>query len=799
MREWSLAPGAPLALNLAADFRLCTTDTLDDQNWELEIGSGDPPALALCTTYGLRARLMRLFPSFSMGGQSVSNPAGFTRPPRLRRFYPNFLLLDLSPFPGVEVVAEYWAPDPHAVAGRFTVTNRIGATLSLLLELCGQLVPLEGQSLAPASMHSVNVLTGQTSGLAPVVFLTGGPQTGPAPYPSLAMDLSLAPGSSRCLTWVQAALASASDSFEFARRIASRSWDAERARIELVNAAQTVEIRTGDPDWDAALALSQKAAFGLFFSPSQSLPSPSFVLSRLPDHGYSPRRDGRDYSSHWNGQSPLDGITISGLLPGAPELAAGLVRNFLVGQAQDGGVDSSPDLAGQRENWLAAPLLASLACWSYHRTLDKKFLHEVQAGLNAFFRNWFTESHDRDQDGFPEWDHPLQTGLEDNPAFTLWQAGGQGAGIEFVESPSLLAMLYREALSLAQIAEVLGQSKEAKRMKVRAEELRLLTGQCWDASAGLYHNRDRASHRCPAGKTLGRPRRAGQLAMNHAFRQPERLLVRIKVKGDATPSPEVVLHGLDGEKPQTEQLVREDFQWGAGLGVAPSRNLYTRLEMVEVAGLGTRDLVSLQVMDLSEEDISLFLPLWAGIPDLAQAGSMLRQALLAPDRFGRPFGIPACIQPAPPGGPVEPDVAASSTCQAVHLPWNALIGEGLLAYGFRDEAARLVTQLMSAVIQDLKKQHTFHRAYHSVTGVGIGGRNALQGLAPVGLFLDTLGVRLHSQRRITLSGKNPFPWPVTVKYRNLTVIRQADQTQVVFPDGQMLTLNDPTEAVVSAD
>jgi hypothetical protein len=794
MREWTLGPGAPMALNLAADFRVCASDYLNDQNWELEIGGGDPPALALCTTYGLRARLMRIFPHFSMGGQPVADPAGFTRPPRLRRFHPNFLLLDLSPFPGIDVVAEYWAPDPHAVAGRFTVTNRTAGSLALLLELCGQLVPLDGQGLAPASMHSVNILTGRTSGLAPVLFLTGGPQPGPAPYPSLAIDLNLAPGSSRCLTWVQAALAEASDSFELARRTASRSWEAERARIELVNASQTVEIHTGDPDWDAALALSQKAALGLFFGPSQFLPRPSFVQSRQPDQGYSPRGDGRDYSSTWSGQTPLEAAYLASLLPGAPDHAAGLVRNFLAVQAQDGAVDWKPGLAGQRGNWLAAPLLASLAWQAYQNSLDKQFLREVQDGLNAFFRSWFTETHDRDRDGFPEWDHPLQTGLEDNPAFTLWQAGGQGAGISFAESPALSAMLYREALSLAHMAEVLGQSKEAKRLKVRAEGLRLLTGQCWDASTVLYHYRDLTSHRCPEGKTLGRPRRAGNLTMHHSFKQPERLLVRITIKGDVIPSPEVTLHGLEGESPRSERFTREDFQWGAGLAVATSRNLYTRLELVEVSGLGKRDLVTLQVMDLSGEDISLFLPLWAGIPDLPHAGALVHQTLVTTGRFGSPFGIPAASS----GWLDETEPAANSTWQAVHMPWCALIGEGMLTYGFRDEAAQLVTRLMSAVIPNLKEQHAFRQAYHSETGAGMGGRNALQGLAPVGLFLDTLGLRIHSQRRVTLSGKNPFPWPVTVKYRGLTVTRQAEQTLLTFPDGQTLTLKDPTEAVLSA-
>ena len=800
MRDWNLAPGDPLALTLAADFRLCIPDYVNDQIWELETGRGDPPALALSTTYGLRARLMRLFPRFTLGTQAVTDPARFLQPPRLRHFYPNFLLLDFSPFPGLDVVAEYWTPDSHTTAGRFNVTNHTAGPITLLLELCGQLAPLDaGQNLAPLHMQSNNVLAGRTSDLAPVIFLTGGPRLGPGTYPSLALDLALDPAGSRCLPWAQAALASPSDSLNLARRTVARPWVAELARIEHINAAQTIDIHTGDPDWDAALALSQKAAFSLFFGPNQNLPNPSFVLARQLDQGYSPCGDGTDYSPLWNGQPPLEAAYLASLLPGAPQLAAGLVRNFLAVQAADGAVDWKPGLAGQRGRWLAAPLLASLAWQTYQRTLDADFLRAVQPGLQAFTQCWFDAARDRDQDGFPEWDHPLQTGLEDNPAFTVWQAGGQGAAISAAESPALSAMLYREILSLACIAGALDQPRERERLKARSAKLRLLTEECWDDTAVLYHNRDRATHRSPTGKTLGRQPGNGKLSLDQSFPAPVRLLVRIKLIDGATRRPEITLHGQANDTPRSERLERIDFQWGPGLAVATSRQLFTCLEQVKISGLEPRDQVSIQIMDFSSEDISLFLPLWANIPALPRLEALASRTLFAAQRFWKPFGLPTCPSGRSKTRPTAADRTMDSTCQAVHLPWNALVGQGLLAYGMQTDAARLTARLMSAVIQNLKKQHAFFRAYHAETGEGLGERNPLQGLAPLGLFLETLGVVIQSPTRLTLTGKNPFPWPVTVKYRSLTVTRQAEQTVVVFPDGQTLTLDDPTEAVVSAD
>jgi hypothetical protein len=393
----------------------------------------------------------------------------------------------------------------------------------------------------------------------------------------------------------------------------------------------------------------------------------------------------------------------------------------------------------------------------------------------------------------------MQSGLDDNPAFNVWQAGGQGAEISAVESPALSAMLCHEIHSQALIAEVLGQSQESKQLERKSAELRLLTEQCWDANAALYHNRDRTTHRRPAGKTLAKHRGDGKLAPHQSFQQSVRLLVRINLINETTRHPVIVLHGVEGETPLSERLEWRDFQWGMGLAVATTRQLYTRLDEVEISGLERRDQVSVLVMDFSNEDISLLLPLWAAIPDQQKARALINQTLLASDRFGRSFGIPTCPTAKPKTRPKEADQVLGFTCQAVHLPWNALIGEGLLAYGLRLEAAQLTNRLMSAVIQNLKKQHAFQQAYNSETGAGIGARNPVQGLAPLGLFLHALGVEIQSSRRVTLTGKNPFPWPVTVKYRGRTITRQVEQTVIVFPDGQTLTLNDPTEAVVSAD
>jgi hypothetical protein len=191
------------------------------------------------------------------------------------------------------------------------------------------------------------------------------------------------------------------------------------------------------------------------------------------------------------------------------------------------------------------------------------------------------------------------------------------------------------------------------------------------------------------------------------------------------------------------------------------------------------------------QDHSTLTPLWAGIPAADRAQKLVEDTLTNAQRFWRSFGVASCPQPQ------AGDDAA--LCSSANLLWNLIIGQALIHYGLRSEAATLVGRLMKAMIQNLEGEAAFRRQYHADTGQGLGERNALQGLAPLGLFLETLGVRLISPRRVALSGLNPFPWPVTVKYRGLTVLRQKEKSVVIFPDGQTVTINDASPQIVSLE
>lgn len=789
MREWSLGIADPLSLTLAADARFSNPDYSNDHIWELELGSGEPAALSLRTTYGLRARAMRIFPRFREGNLEVSDPAEFFSAPTVSAFYANFIEVRFSPFENVDVIAEYWVPDSQTVSGRLSFSNRTTEDRTIEFELAAHLSPIDGQNFKPQQIQAVNVLGGETGNLAPVIFLTGGPALGTGPQPSLNLKVELGPGSNRRFSWAQVALEDVEESFNRARQTVARPFDAERARIELTNASQTVEIETGDPAWDAAFALSQQAAFRLFFNGNDHLPNPSFVTARQPDHGNSLIGTGSDYPASWNGQSPIEAYYLANLLPCAPQFGEALLKNFIAVQDEDGNIDQKIGLAGQRSRILAAPFLASLAWKLYKQSENKFFLTEIYPALFNFFWAWFAPEHDRNSDTLPEWQHPTQISFEDHPLFNTWHRWARGVDIAAVHSPALFAALYHEAEALRKISGLIGKNSDQIVVSKQAEILQKGTAACWDARRANYRYLDRDSNLALRGKILHRGKGGGEIKFKESFEKPIRLHVEVITADGAIRRPEVDISEFVTKLGDDETLTPLDFKRSNGGSAATSKKVFTRIGKVSIYNLEDDDKVIIRSVDLSGDDQTLLLPLWAGLADEKQANALVNRTLLNADKFDRPFGLPAC--------PVPPTKEAEASCLSVHLPWNQLVIEGLLRYEYVNEATRFFVHLMQGVLQNLRQNNAFYQYYNAEVGTGVGERNALSGLAPTGLFLELLGVRIISDRRVRLERQNPFPWAVTVRYRGLTIKREMQKTTVTFLNGEQVEVTDDVPCIVS--
>ncbi len=791
MSNWNFTPEHSISLPIAADARLGSTDYLDDQIWELDIGSAEPPALALQTTFGLRARNCRIFPRFFCDSQVILDPANFYRPVTIHTYYPNYLSLSCKPFSSINVTIEYWVPGSHVVAARTRITNTGHEPHQVQLEWAELLLPSsDGERMAISEMGLIAVLAGHTSNLSPVLYMTGGVQVGNSPYPSLSLSLDLPPHVEQESRWVNASLEDINSSFSLASEVLNRNWEAEFACIQRVN-FQQLEVITGNHDWNTIFSLSQTHARQLILQPPEPGRAPSYVYTRQPDQGYSLRKDGSDYNHLWNGQTTFDTYYLANfLLPAAPEDLRGIIDNFFASQTPQGEIDWKPGLAGQRSQLLATPLLATL-CWIYYQhTNDLAYLKAIFPQLSKFYFSWFTKAHDRDDDFIPEWDQARQTGFEEHPLFSLHHAWSSGIDISTVESPDLIAYLYRDGQSLISISRLIGEEDALYQLEQVSRQLKTALDQSWSDESACYLYRDRDSHICTHGEALGYQEGPGVMAIHREFQQPVRPILVIKSKSERTHPIQVYIHGITpAGAHRVDHIPLQRIRWHLGSGYITSDYIYQTIEQIEITGITADVSVSARSLDLTEMDQTLLLPLWAGMPSDDKAKILANLTILNNKKFLTPFGLRPTIN--------EHDEALPDDYYGMHLPWISMTLEGLVRYGYQKKAADVFSRWMKALISTQKHTSIFPRSINSENGKSLGGNNLLVSLAPVGLFLKILGINILTPTKVEVLHANPFPWPVTLKYRGLTVVQQDKKTMVIFPGGQTTTIENNHSQVIS--
>ena len=738
----------PLSLTLAADQRFSQPDFTNDQIWELRLQGGEPPAIVLQTTYGLRARWMRIFPRFVRKNKTYSDPSQFHSPPQIQHIYPNLIHLTCAPYHGLEVQIEYFAVSSQTVACRTKLKNTTILKDTISLEWAALLSPIEeGSGMLPVSTVPCRLI-GRTADLVPVLIVEGCTSFGQGSYPTMTLDLELYPGSVHTCTWASAALEQEASSLEAAQDALRIPWEKQSARIELQNSSQQIEIHTGREDWDSALALAQTVASSLILPGENILPNPTFVLSRLPDQGFSFRGDGSDYSYLWKGQTVLDTYYLASLLlPGRFDLVKGFIENFISTQNEDGRIDWRPNLAGQQSRYLAQPVLATLA-WqasSYHAD-PAGWLTGLYPNLLRFFRAWFDPGMDNDQDGFPEWEHAQQTGLEDLPIYNLWHPNTRAIDIRMLEAPALAAFLFREGHSLKHIAQSIGQHEDQAWLDETLTRLKQALEKCWHAKSGLYRYRDTQSHAIQEGGILKNWLGSGKFSFRRTFKIPQRLLITLVPFESNTRAITVKLKGTNGEEEILEEFIPKRWTWVAQQAHSSSQNLFRTLSGIEISGADPNDVISLARVSHMQEDVSLFLPIWAEMLPPEKVKKLVDGWLLT--SFHRPYGLPASIVQQYPANP--------ASLNGVSPLWVHLIGQGLLAYGYQAEVMELVSRTMDAVCGSLNRFTSFREYYDADTGQAIGDRNHLRGLAPLGLFLKLIGIEKLTPREILIKTLTPF-------------------------------------------
>ncbi len=767
---------------IAADARSGRTSLGDDQIWQLSLGAPDKPALALETRYGGRVGLARLVPIWQIGRRQIYEAQGYSQPPEIVGFAPDWLRLHAALTPAVQVELDVWAIESQVMGGRFTLHNTGAQAISVQLDLVAQIATTRNAGVQILFLTLQNdqsaLQLGRMEGLQPVLLLEGA--TGVGTRPRLTRVLSLAPSEEATVRWTLASLPTRDESLLLAHKWLAQSWTPHFAAIERRLRAQP-QIETGHADWDAALAWSQQVVLRSFLGATGSLPFPSFVSARRPLDGYPlGGTHASGFNTAWGGQSLPDALLIApGVALAAPELAKGIVRNFLAVQQHDGWIDARPGLDGQRTGVLAPPLLATLAYTVYHYTRDKALLGEIFPGLRRFFERWFRPDMDRDGDGLPEWSQ-VEQGAFGGPLFGMASNGGQGLDISTVESPDLAAYLVREADVLARIADVLGRPDDVTALTARRDALAAKLQALWDADAQTFFIRDRDTHTSPAGDIIYEAKGDQPLREPTTLLAPSRLILRAIGGMTRKPALSCTVEGKDAQgKPAHEDIPGEAFDWYRSTGVATTRTVWSEISSLKVSGLSRVYTVQVGTVNLRQADLSQFVPLWTNALSDEQADALIA-VLTDPARYWRIYGVPGC----------PPDDPAYATGGATMWPyWNMLLAWALMDRGRRTEAADLFRRVLAAQVRGLSSGQSFRAGYNADTGDGIGDSGVVSGAASLAWFARLFGAYVPAPDRAVISSPLAFGGErMAWTQHGARITRGPEGTTIRFASGGEVTL-----------
>jgi len=788
LRRWTLV-NPSRSTYLAADARLSPTDFTDDQVWELALGQGEAPALAMQTRYGGRVKAVSLVPLLTIDQHTIVQAQTYYQAPQLVHIAPNAWQIESQPLRGLHLTLRVVAFSSHCIGGTVELHNQDDAPLRLRLELFGHAEARSSDDprLAIVTLAHVGkaLSLGLFPGLAPVAIVQDGGSDLTSAAPRIGQDVSLQPQAKHVMRWACAARASIGESSALAQRWLSQDWDAIFKSISLANAALP-RFESGDEATDALLDGAVIRQVQAFFRPYGAFPGPLLVGLRTPSYGYSTKRDGSDYIRAWNGQDPyLTALLVPVMAGIVPSWCQGLIDNLISTQATDGSIDYKPSTHQGRQGYLHPPFLAHLVEVIAQHTPDDDWLRRTYPALVKFLARWLRQ--DADQDGLPEYQDERQLGIIALPTFGEGHAWAQGLDISTVESPDLLALLLRDLLALQRLQQALGAEALPPELLKAIADLQAALDALWDKTH--YQTRDRDSHHSGGGLLLlDEASGEGEHFINTAIPAgpAQRLIIRIVGGASLTPDVTCTIDGRDSQGRSLRAVLRKtDFVWSGRQGVATTAAAFQHVDRLVCEGLSRVYRVSASTPSLDRLDLRAFVPLILPHLNTTQREALLK-TLIAKDGLWRSSGLSLVA---------ASDPAYAQTQGGVWVWWNALIGQTLPP----KRSAELLRALLATQAQAYAQQGHFGQFYQGDAPLALGEADHLLGLPPLDWLLQAIGLRVLDAQRVLV--EPDFAWGKTISLHQhgISVRRSTRSVQIKFPSGHTVKLDEPISRQIVQD
>ncbi len=762
---------SPQAFILSSNRESRFNQVEDEQLWNLNLDRSSFAPFHLHTTYNLRAKQMRLFPNIIINHHRFIKEEDFIQPPTVTGYAPGALQIEYCLSVDLTIKFACFLTGSDILVGSISLDNKSTSRIDLSCELSAVLSPIgKGKPIRSEKFKNHAILTGQCDDLFPVLWLSAGPTGIDSPFPALTSHVSLKPRRSAQLFWALVSNNSYQTSLSTARELASPAWVRSFQTQFKENESKVVKISTGKPEWDQAFYLAQVNAQTCLSSACHHGGGNSDPTKQKPEGTLIDRFKSKRHLSL------LDLLHLSQvILPAQIENFTHTLKGFISRVDEKGHIMLSPHSFLKHKQINEAPLLAVLSQKSYQVTQDTDFLRQSFSALRRFFDvGWMSPKGQAHPSQV--WQSPTQlqlgTGLFN---FDTESDIGKGIDIRTAESPALASMLYREALALKAIAQILQDSTAEAYYKKVSSAIKKDIQHLWQSERKIFNYRDVHSRAAPNLDLSLQGQIQQNRLINQSFSEPQRLQIHLESKGECSRHCKIMVKGRnDLDEMISEEFLSQDFRWVNGKTHLTTKNIYQSLSTLAFEGFNTGDYFLIETADYTQEDISCLLPLWAGGIKKSQSNALIKKHLDWKDPR-LISGIPEIWQS---GEPLPEGIGPQ-----INILWNTLLIEGLALAGFINQAAEGFSRLMETSVKILKDFHGFFASYDAHQGIPQGHTNSPAGYTPIDLCLQIAGIKIFTPNRVAIWGVNPFGWPIEIRWQGLWIYKEGTKTTIIFPNG----------------
>jgi hypothetical protein len=776
MLNTNFTPNDPFSLILAQDKIGENQDSWIENVWEIQFERGELGGISLYTTFSMRALGIRITPVFSFQNENRINTNQFHKQPLVKSACTSYARISTEIYPGVSAELSYWIPDSGSICGLVSINNEATNALKGSLQFIVDLKPLPGgEFISGIEIDKNFFLAGKTQNIAPVFYLSGNSHQGQFGGSSVESGFNIKPNDTRQFEWCLAFKETQANSVNEIQNFKFENFEKETTRVRLANASNQFIINTGNPEWDKVFLTSQKTGNQLIKQRSSQDQTTFLFDSVHPEQqNFSPEENWRLSSRI----TPLQLWYFSQVLPSRFEPIESGLMEFLLAQKDDGFIPNNLSLENPQSKHHAFPILAKISYELFSQKTDSKDLSFVLEKLVRYLKKWF---EDKESNSSPYWENPLQSLYEDLPIHNIFTDKKTPVPTRWIDSPFLNTLLYQECNFCIKLANHF--SVELPEREYLEHQKKYLLDQIldsWSSNLSIYRYRDIRTKRTYQKKTILKVNQAGTFLVEKDLKTPIRLSIAVVMNKEFSRNIQVKIVGSIEDEEIIETISARKFFWGNLFGYATTEFLFDKVNHVEITHLPEENALEIYTSNYSQIDLTCCLPISIESIPTHQKNKLVSNCLEV--KFLSSYGL-ALV-------PKGKNTSLDRQLNVVDFPLNSLIIEALIQNQNKELGYKIFEKMMSAAILNLQKLKNSYTLYDADDGTCTGEYNIINGMIPLKLFFNFLGILQWSNTEIIITGNNYLENKVSIQYRDIKIICAKDGYTIFTSGGKSLELKE---------